>query len=54
MLEDEDVTIEVFHEEYKDSEILLRGRHLFNAVEEDPLFVSNKLQDVIMNFVNHC
>lgn len=52
MLEDEEITIEVFHEEYKDSSILLQSHLSGNIYDEDPLSVSKKLQDVVMNFVN--
>lgn len=56
MFEDEDITIEVFNEEYGNSEILLKQAHVFNTNEddEDPLRVSDRLQDAVLNFINRC
>lgn len=55
MIEDHEIPLDVFEEEYRNSEVLLKQNHLFNVLESN-LFEnnSNLLADAITRFADRC
>lgn len=52
MIDNEETCQEVLFEEYGNSDVFLKEKHLFQVVNEDPFIVSDELKEAVINFVH--
>lgn len=54
MIEDDEISLDVFQEEYGNSEVFLKQNHFVNGLEGDLLETSDVLSDAIGRFCDRC
>lgn len=51
MIDNEETCQEVLFEEYGNSDVFLKEKHLFKSINDDPFIVSEELKEAVINFI---
>lgn len=54
MIEDHEISLDIFEEEYGNSEVFLRQKHVLNGTEQDFMENAVLLADAVDRFVERC
>lgn len=53
MIEDENITEDIYFEEFKNSDIYLKEKHTQHIVTNDPFQITNELENSVTDFLNN-